>query len=71
MSCKVLDFGNFTPEENSSCKEGFPGLYNRFRMSKEEVEELIESGNFEMEVNSKGKVFFVRKEKKRKNKKIR
>lgn len=60
MSCKDLDC--FNPKENPSCKEGFSGLYGRIYMSKEEVEELIESGDFEMKGNSKGEVCFVRKE---------
>lgn len=62
MSCKVLDFENFTPQESSCCSEGYPGLYNRFYISKEGMEELIESGDFEMVGNSEGEVLFVRKE---------
>lgn len=62
MSCKVLDFENFTPQESSCCSKYYPDLYSRFYISKEEMEELMASADFETVGNSEGEMLFVRKE---------
>lgn len=59
MSCKELDLGDFSFQENSCCRKEFSGLYNRCYVSKEDLAEMLASGEAELVGNSKGEVQVV------------
>ena len=59
MSCKELNLGDLSSQENSRCREGFSGLYNRCYVSKEDLAEMLAPGEAELVGNSKGEVQVV------------